>query len=71
MNDIDEALYARRSERMLRDAGQRVGANLEIMVVERIWRERMPFDDQVDMRLFNRIERQGLMVLAQMRRELH
>ena len=46
----------RRSERMLYSFG------LDLMVVEKVWRERMPADDK-DYQ-FTPIEREGLMVLG-------
>ena len=62
MTTLDEALYSRRSERMLQKFG------LDLMVVEPIYRERMPSDDR-DAH-FTPIEREGLMVMSELLKEV-
>jgi hypothetical protein len=52
---------SRRSERMLHAFG------LDLMVIEPVYRERMPYDDS-EFR-FTLIERQGLMVIGTMYKE--
>jgi hypothetical protein len=53
-----------RSERMLNEFG------LTEQVTEKIWRERLETDTKMTHN-FTLIERQGLMVVAEMRRDLH
>jgi len=61
MEPLDEAIMARRSERMLQEFG------LDQMVVEPIKRERQRVDDRPGS--FTRIEYEGLRVVAQMWKE--
>lgn len=53
-----------RSEQMLREFG------LTEQIIEKIWRERLETDIKMTHN-FTLIERQGLMVVAEMRRNLH
>jgi len=59
MNEEDEAILNRRSERYLH-----YEFGLTEMVVEKVWRERLAIDDHPVQ--LNRIEREGLMVIASM-----
>lgn len=63
MSPYTFAWFERRSERMLSEFG------LTEPVHEPIYRERMPHDDKPAH--FSPIERESLMVLASMRKELH
>jgi hypothetical protein len=62
--DYEELDKEWRSERMLNEFG------LTEQVIEKVWRERLATDTKMTHN-FTLIERQGLMVVAEMRRDLH
>ena len=63
MSDLDHAIHARRASRWLLDL------ELTTEIHEKVWRERLAVDDRKFP--FTRLEREGLMVVAEMRKELH